>query len=131
MQTELLALGGTIVLALVHIFWAGHARTRQYGTRWNIGARDEEMPPLAPLPGRLLRAQANFMETFPLFAAALLGAIAAGHIGWKTALGAQLYLAGRLAYLPLYAAGVTGWRTLAFMVSLAGLLLVLWALLFG
>ena len=131
MQTELIPLGGTIVLALVHIFWAAHARTRQYGTKWNMGARDEEMPALRPLPGRLLRAQANFMETFPLFAAALLGAIAAGHTGWKTAVGAYLYFFGRLVYLPLYAAGVAGWRTLAFMVSLAGLVLVLWALLFG
>lgn len=131
MPIELYLLGAAAVLGLVHILWAVNVKTAQYGTQWNMGARDAEMPPLKPLAGRLARAQANFFETFPLFAAVLLGALAADRLGWKTELGAHLYLWARLIYLPLYAAGIPKVRTLVWLVSLAGLVLVLWALLLG
>lgn len=131
MPIELYLLGTAAVLGLVHILWAVNVKTAQYGTEWNMGARDAEMPPLKPLAGRLARAQANFFETFPLFAAVLLGALAADRLGWKTELGAHLYLWARLIYLPLYAAGIPKVRTLVWLVSLAGLVLVLWALLLG
>ena len=131
MPAELTMLGATLVLALVHVLAAGLARTRQYGRRWNMGARDEAMPPLAPLAGRLARAQANLFETLPLFVGGLLGATAAGHLGVKTAVGAQLYFWGRLVYLPLYAAGVPVVRTTVWAGASCGLVLILWALLFG
>jgi len=131
MRAEFTLLGATILLALVHIFAAAGAKTRQYGTKWNTGPRDEELPPLNPRAGRLVRAQANLFETLPLFIGALLGAAAAGRLGWQTALGAHLYFWARLVYLPLYAAGIPVVRSLAFLVSLAGLLLIVWALLFG
>ena len=41
MTTELIVLTWGCVLAAVHIFAAVQAKTRQYGTKWNIGARDE------------------------------------------------------------------------------------------
>ena len=131
MKLEYIMLGATLALALVNILWAGNARTRQYGTNWNMGARDEDMPPLNPLAGRLLRAQANLYETLPLFIAALLGAALLDRLGWKTEVGASLYAVGRLIYLPLYAAGIPKIRTLVFSVSLAGLILCWWALMFG
>lgn len=131
MPAELRWLGWTLLLALVHLFAAAHVRTRQYGIKWNMGARDEAMPPPSPLAGRLARAQANLMETLPLFAAALLAAAMAGRLGPRTLAGAQLFFLGRLAYLPLYAAGVPVARSLAWGLAMAGLLLVLWALLGG
>ena len=131
MPTELILLGATIVLAIVYIMAAGQARTRQYGTTWNMGARDADMPPLGPLPGRLLRAQANLFETLPLFIGALLGCVVAHRLGWKTLAGANLYFWARVVYLPLYAAGVPKWRSAAWAVAMLGLLLLLWALLFG
>ena len=131
MKVEYIMLGATLALALANILWAGNARTRQYGTDWNMGARDEDMPPLNPLAGRLLRAQANLYETLPLFIAALLGAALLDRLGWKTEVGASLYAVGRLIYLPLYAAGIPKIRTLVFSVSLAGLILCWWALMFG
>ncbi|RUT26067.1 hypothetical protein C0V97_08400 [Asaia sp. W19] len=124
-------IAGVIMLALVNILWAGAAKTRQYGTKWNTGARDAEMPALQPLPARLSRAQANLFETLPLFVAAMLGALLAGHEGWKTMWGGFIYLGARIAYLPLYAAGIPVIRTIVFMCSLIGLLLVLWALIAG
>jgi len=131
MPVEFSWLGGTLVLALVQLFWAAHVRTRDYGLAWNMGARDEAMPPPSPLAGRLLRAQANLMETLPLFAAALLAAAYAGRLGPLTRIGAPLFFLGRLAYLPLYAAGVPRFRSLAWGVAMLGLVLVLWALLLG
>jgi hypothetical protein len=67
MDLEIKFLAGTILLGVLNIMWAANVRTKQYGIDWNMGARDEQMPPLDPLAGRLLRAQANFLETFPLF----------------------------------------------------------------
>jgi len=131
MKLEFIMLGATIALALVNILWAGNVRTKQYGTDWNMGARDGDMPPLNPLAGRLLRAQANLYETLPLFIAALLGAAMLDRFGWKTEVGASLYFVGRLIYLPLYAAGIPKIRTLIFGVSLIGLILCWWALMFG
>ena len=131
MKLEYIMLGATLALALVNILWAGSARTRQYGSDWNMGARDAKMPPLNPLAGRLLRAQANLYETLPLFIAALLGAAMLDRFGWKTEVGASLYFVGRLIYLPLYAAGIPKIRTLIFGVSLVGLILCWWALMFG
>lgn len=131
LPVELFLLGCTLLLAIVNLFWAAQARTKQYGRQWNMGARDETLPPLAPLPGRLLRAQANLMETLPLFAAAVLAAAVTGRLGFKTSLGAHLYFFGRLVYLPLYAAGVPVVRTIVWMVSLVGLLLVIAGLLLG
>ena len=131
MKLEYIMLGATLALALVNILWAGNARTRQYGTDWNMGARDEDMPPLNPLAGRLLRAQANLYETLPLFIAAVLGAALLDRLGWKTEVGASLYAVGRMIYLPLYAAGIPKIRTMVFSVSLAGLTLCWWAMMFG
>ncbi len=131
MPIEMTLLGATLVLALVQIFATGHFRTKQYGAKWNIGARDETMPPLDPVAGRLARAQANLFETLPLFIGGLLGAAAVGHLGFKTSLGAHLYFFGRLIYLPLYAFGVPVVRSIVWLISMVGLLLILWALLVG
>ena len=72
MTTELTYLAWTLVLAAVQILAFDIARTRQYGTKWNTGARDGDMPPLKPMVGRLQRAQNNLFETLPLFIAAVL-----------------------------------------------------------
>jgi uncharacterized MAPEG superfamily protein len=131
MAIELYLLGATLILALVQILLAAHVRTPQYGIKWNAGPRDEAMPPLQPLAGRLQRAQANLFETLPLFIGALLGAAYAGRLGLLTNIGAHLYFFGRLVYLPLYAAGIPYIRSLIWVVATAGLVLVLLGLLIG
>ena len=114
------------VLALVHILAAAQVKTRQYGTDWNLGARDEELPPPRPIVGRMARAQANFLETYPVMIAAVLVVSAAGLTSETTALGAMFWLGGRVLYLPLYAFGVRYLRSLAWAVSLVGIVMVLW-----
>lgn len=126
MITELTVLAWGCALALVHIFAAADAKTRQYGIKWNMGARDEALPEAAPVVGRLTRAQANFFETFPIVIAAVVILAISGRANAHTALGAWLWLGGRLVYLPLYALGTPVIRTLAFAVSFAGIVMMLW-----
>jgi uncharacterized MAPEG superfamily protein len=125
MTTELTLLTWTLILALVQIFAAAGARTRQFGAKWNAGPRDEALPPLNPLAGRLVRAQANLFETLPLFAAAVIIAHVAGREGGLTAVGAWLYLVGRVVYLPLYALGVPVVRSIVWGIAFLGLVLIL------
>ncbi|MCP1470694.1 putative MAPEG superfamily protein [Sphingobium sp. OAS761] len=129
MPVELKILAWGMILLLVHIFAAAHVKTKQYGVTWNMGARDETLPPLNPIAGRLSRAQANFMETLPIAIVALTGVVLAGRTSEWTALGGWIWLGARIVYLPLYGFGVPVVRTILFMASLAGLLIVLWPLL--
>ena len=129
MTTELILLGWTLMLALAQIMLTAAFRTQETGIVYNMGPRDATAPPMRPVTARLQRAQANLFETLPLFAAAVLIAHAAGREGALTLLGCQLYLAARVVYLPLYAAGVPLVRSLVWGVSLAGLGLILWAIL--
>jgi uncharacterized MAPEG superfamily protein len=131
MPIELYLLGATLVLALAQILLTAHLRTRQYGLTWNAGARDDKMPPLDPLPARMLRAQENLFETLPLFIGALLAAAYAGRLGLLTNIGAHLYFFGRLIYIPLYAAGIPFVRSLVWIVATGGLVLVIAGLMLG
>lgn len=128
MTPELTYVALAIILAVVQIFLPATGRTLQFGSKWNAGPRDEVMPPVTPLTGRLERAQANLYETLPLFIGAVLVAHVAGEDGFLTYWGASLYFWARVVYVPLYAFGVTGLRTLAFLASLVGLLMIVAAL---
>ena len=106
MTRELKVLGPSIVLGLVQILRASHAASRQRGYVWTASSRDEVVPALTGMAGRLARAQQIFVETFPLFATGVLIAHVAATHSWMTEWGVQLYFWGRVAYLALYAAGV-------------------------
>jgi uncharacterized MAPEG superfamily protein len=128
-ELKILALGA--LLLFIHIFAAARYKTAQYGRAWNVGARDETLPPPSPVTGRSIRAQANFEETFPIAIVALLGVVVAQKTGQWTALGGWIWLGARAVYLPLYLAGIRVVRTLAFIVSMIGLAMVLKPLLIG
>ncbi|MBX4159006.1 MAPEG family protein, partial [Lactiplantibacillus plantarum] len=68
---------------------------------------------------------ANLYETLPLFIGAVLIAHAVGADGRLTLWGTALYFWARVAYVPLYAFGVPYVRSLVWVVSLAGLIMVL------
>lgn len=125
LSTELTVLLLACILAFVHLFAAALAITKERGAKWNAGPRDEALPPPGPLAGRLDRAFRNFLETFPIFAVAVLVAVLANRTNAQTALGAQLYLAARVVYLPVYAAGTPYVRSLVWGVALLGIILVL------
>ena len=128
-ELKILALGA--ILLFIHIFTATRLKTAQYGRDWNMGARDEKLPPPNPMTGRLMRAQANFEETFPIAIIALLGVVIAQRTSQWTAIGGWTWLVARIVYLPVYAAGIRIVRTLIYVVSMIGLAMVLKPLLIG
>ena len=128
-ELKILALGA--LLLFVHIFTATRFKTAQYGRKWNVGARDAALPEPNAMTGRTMRAQANFLETFPIAIVALLGVVLAGKTSPTTALGGWIWLGARLVYLPLYAAGVPVIRTIVWSIGMAGLTMVIWPLLLG
>jgi uncharacterized MAPEG superfamily protein len=123
-ELEMLAL--TIALGLVQIVLASQAASMQRGYRWT--ATRATSPPLSGVPGRLHRALRNFIETFPLFAAAVLIAHVAGRNGELTYWGVQLYFWSRIAYVALYALGVYLARSLVWNIATLGIVLILLAL---
>jgi uncharacterized MAPEG superfamily protein len=131
MTTELTLLAWTLVLALVQIMLTANLRTAETGIQYNASARDGEAPPPRPVTARLQRAQANLFETLPLFIGAVLIAHVSGSEGDLTLWGCWMYLIGRIVYIPLYAAGIPYVRSLVWLVSLAGLIMVLAAVLTG
>jgi len=74
--------------------------------------------------GRAHRAHHNMLESLVLFAALVLVAHAAGREDATTALGAQVFLWGRLAYAVIYIAGVPYLRTAAWTVAFVGLAMI-------
>jgi len=127
MTTELALLAWSVVLGLVHAVATGQFATVQHGLSYGLSPRDEKKP-LTGVGARVDRAFANYMQTFPFFAAAVLIAHVAGQHSWLTVTGAQLYFWARLAYVPLYAAGIPVARTVAFGVAMLGIVLILIAL---
>lgn len=125
MTQELTALAFAIVLGFVHLFAAGNAATQVRGFWWNAGPRDQQKAPLQGLAGRLDRAFKNYLETFAFFAAAVLIAHAANRHNAFTLYGAWLYLAARIVYLPVYAAGISIVRSFIWLAASAGIFLIL------
>jgi len=128
MGIELQMLVWSIALALVLLVLAVLASISQRGVPWALGPRDGTPALLTGLAGRLDRSFRNMIETFPLFAAAVLAVLVTRHASENTALGAQLYFWGRVAYVPGYLLGVPFVRTAIWSVSMAGVVLVLSAL---
>ena len=128
-EIKIAALGA--LLLFVHIFIATRFKTAQYGREWNVSARDEALPAPNPVAGRLMRAQANFQETFPIAIVALFGVVIAGRTSQWTALGGWIWLGARAVYLPLYWAGVPVVRTIVWTIALIGLAMAILPLLVG
>jgi uncharacterized MAPEG superfamily protein len=129
MTTELTILAWTLVLALAQILLPAMFRTGETGVDYNASARDHEGPPVGKVTGRLRRAQRNLFETLPVFAVAIVVAHIAGRNGALTWWGAMFYFWARILYLPLYASGIPYIRSLVWLVSLLGIILILVAIL--
>ena len=122
---ELKLLLAAVIIGLVQIVWAaaaGSGGQRDFG--WLSGPRDDARP-VSGVAARLDRALRNFLETFPLFAAALIACVAAGKLGTLTLYGAGLYVIARALYVPLYASGVALIRTLVWAASVIGIVMVI------
>ena len=127
--TEMTMLVLAVLLGFVYMGAASQVITAERGTAWNVGARDNTAPLQGKLAGRLDRAFQNFKETFPFFAVAVLACVITGRHNAVTVWGAELYLAARIIYLPLYALGIPVLRTLVWIASAAGIFMLIAALL--
>lgn len=127
MTTELFYLTWAVVLGMVHVMVGAQATTMQFGMSYGLSSRDEKKEPTG-IGGRIQRAFANYMQTFPFFAAAVLIAHVLNRHSPATIWGVQLYFWARLAFPFLYAFNVIGVRTVAFLVSMLGIALVLYGL---
>lgn len=128
MTLELKLLVWSTVLTSIQMVVALLAAIAQVGFLRLIGNR-ENLPALEGLAGRAQRAYRNMLDSLVVFATLVLVAQLAGKTNAATALGAQLFFWGRLAYAPAYVIGVPWLRTALWGVSFVGLLQVLLQLL--
>ena len=122
---ELTLLGWSVVLLVVGILLQGQLATRELGVGWNAGPRDDDEHPKGALAGRAQRALDNFKETYPAFIALALALAVSGRTGGLGATGALLWFVARIVYHPLYLFGVPYMRSLVWVASMLGLLLML------
>ncbi|MFI4966833.1 MAG: MAPEG family protein [Caulobacterales bacterium] len=114
-----------VIIGLVQIVWAAAAGSGgERDLAWLMGARDE-VKPVGVMAARLNRALTNFLETFALFAAAVIACAMAGKLGPLTMWGAALYVIGRALYVPIYASGLAVVRTLVWTLSMVGVVMVI------
>lgn len=125
-----LLLAWSVVLLVAHVLLQGMLATRELGTEWNAGPRDENKQPESKLAGRAARASSNFRETYPAFVALAAGLLFAGEVSGLGLTGAIIWFVGRIVYYPLYLAGIPYIRSLVWTGSMVGLGLMFLALAF-
>ena len=123
MSTELQILVWAIALTVIQVVVAVVGSMQQVGLPALAGNR-ESLPEITGWAGRAARAHRNMLESLVLFAVLVLTAHATGRENAATALGAQIFLWGRVAFALIYVVGVPWLRTLAWGVSLAGMVLI-------
>jgi len=109
----------TLAQAVIAVFGA----MQQVGLATLAGNR-ENIPEIHGWAGRAQRAHRNMLESLVLFAVLTLVAQATGKANAVTAIGAQLFFWGRLAYALVYLVGIPWLRTGVWAVALAGLILI-------
>jgi len=124
MPIELQLLVWAAILTLIQMLIAVAGANTQVSLPVLAGNR-EGMPPLTGWALRAQRAHVNMLESLVIFAIFVLVAQATNRLDETTALGAQIFFWGRVAYALVYLAGVPWVRTLVWAVSVVGLLMIL------
>jgi uncharacterized MAPEG superfamily protein len=127
MAVELKLLGVAVIIGLVQLIWAAVAARGQQGLEWGRGPRDDPRP-LSGNAARLERSFSNFMETFPLHAAAVVVAYLAAKLGDLTMWGSLLYVVARALHPIAYILAVPFARSLVWFVGFGGTLAVVAAI---
>ncbi len=128
MSIELQYLIFAIFLVLIQMVFQSVAGMLANGLMGAAGSRDDEVLTTG-IGGRFERAYYNMLETFPVFAALVL--IVHVTESWDTtsAIAVQLYFWARVAYIPLYIITIPFLRTIAWVASMVGILMLAFPLL--
>ena len=121
-MSEILCLEIAVVLWIVHVLVQGGIGNAVFPRGYLATSRDAGEKSDNAYYGRATRALANYVENFAPFAALDLGLIVTNHAGGY---GATLWVVARAFYIPLYLFGVPYVRSLAWFVSLIGLVMML------
>jgi uncharacterized MAPEG superfamily protein len=113
----------SVLLAFVQVLIAASAATLQVGLSTLAGNREGLSPPTG-FAGRARRAHLNMIENMVLFVPLVLIAVVAGKANAMTAMGAEIFFWGRLLYAVIYLIGVPWLRTVAWGVSVIGMIMV-------
>ncbi len=124
MSIEITMLLCAVALTLAQVVIAAGGASLQVGLPALAGNR-EDLPVITGWAGRAARAHRNMLENLVLFGILILIATTTGHTNAMTALGAKIFLWARIAYLLIFLAGIPWLRTVSWVVSVAGLLLIL------
>jgi uncharacterized MAPEG superfamily protein len=114
----------SVLLGLLQCLATGLVVDIERGLSFSTGPRDDQQP-LTGWAGRVIRAFANFRETYPFFVALALAAQLLGRHSATITLGAELYVWGRLIYWPLYVGGIPWIRSIIWVIATFGLVLML------
>ncbi len=124
MTSDLWALVAALLLASVQLGIASVLTLRQAGDTWVLSSRDTPHE-VTGIGGRFVRAHRNLLEIFPQFLAALFVVHAAEAVGSMAAVGAWMFVAARVLYVPAYAFGPPGLRPLFWQAAWVGILTIL------
>lgn len=118
-------LATSVIVLLVHIFIQSSLATKDLGVKWNASARDDSNRPLSLFAKRAARASANFRETYPAFLALMTIALFQPVNIMLVVTGGSIWIVARIVYIPLYLLGIPYLRSLVWLVSIVGLLVML------
>ena len=118
MPTELRLLAYAAILSWLMIIVASGLKAG-FDLQIMFGNR-EALPNQTPLAGRAQRAASNMLENMVLFVAVLIATSGARDHD-KIVLGARMFFWARLAYFPVYLAGIVYLRTALWAVGVAGM----------
>ena len=127
-MSELTCLELSVVLWLVHILVQGAVGNAVMPSGYLATARDKPAAASGVLYGRATRALANYVENFTPFVAVALALIATQRTGGAGAVGATIWILARIVYLPIYVFGIIYVRTAVWVISIIGLVMMLWRL---
>jgi len=128
MSIELQYLIFAIFLVLLQMVFQSTAGFLANGLAGAAGSRDDEVL-TEGIGGRFERAYYNMLETFPVFAALVLIIQITESWTSTSALAVQIYFWARVAYIPLYVVGIPFLRTIVWLGSMVGILMLAWPLL--
>jgi uncharacterized MAPEG superfamily protein len=89
-----------------------------------MGGGDTGRKLAAPVGARAERALSNMQEALPVFLALALLNLIVGTAADMAITGATVFLVARVLYVPAYLAGISGLRTLIWLVGVAGLVMM-------